>query len=80
MINKLVVGIGINDADYVVQPTKSCKQSLGRGSEFLGNYGTPEEAHQAWLKRKRELSVELAAKQKDKRISDALLATKYEEF
>lgn len=54
--------------------------SLGRGYEHLGYYGTPQEAHQAWLTRKRELSVELASKQTDHRISDAILQMKYEHF
>lgn len=41
---------------------------------YLGTYDTPEGAHQAWYSRKRELAIELAAKQTDPRVAAALIA------
>ena len=40
----------------------------------IGRFTTPEEAHQAWYVAKRELAIELAAKQPDPRVAAALLA------
>lgn len=46
----------------------------GTGKQIhLGNFATPEEAHNAWLVAKREISVKIAAEQKDQRVADALV-------
>ena len=74
---RLVYGVGINDADYVVQPTENGKTKMciyyqtwknmlrrcysEREPTYIGCFATPEEAHQVWLKAKLELAKELAA-------------------
>lgn len=50
-----------------------CRNSLTEKQEHLGYYDTPKEAHQAWLKRKRELAHQLAALQTDPRVAKALI-------
>ncbi len=40
--------------------------------EYLGCFSTPEEAHEAWRKRKHELAQLVAAKESDPRIVEAL--------
>lgn len=69
----------------VMQCKKSGKfiariQELGSGIKYLASCSTPEEAHQVWLDRKRQLAKELAALQTDQRVAKALLETKYEDF
>lgn len=39
----------------------------------LGYYAKPEEAHRAWIKRKREIIAEVITKQDDQRLIDGLL-------
>lgn len=56
----------------------SCRDGAGK-LKSLGYYETPEEAHQAWLAYKLEVAKELAAKQKDERVSKALL-NRYEKY
>jgi hypothetical protein len=52
-------------------------RSNEHGYEYLGSFPTPEEAHQAWRSRKRELATELSLVQTDPRIADALLKINY---
>lgn len=47
--------------------------------EYLGVFGTPQEAHQAWLTRKLELAKLLAAEQDDPRVAKALI-DRYENY
>lgn len=44
------------------------------GSKWLGYYNCPEEAHLAWGKWKYELAVQLAEKQSDERVAEALIS------
>lgn len=46
----------------------------GKQPTYLGIFDTPEEAHQVWYTRKRELAIELAGKQSDPRVAAALIA------
>lgn len=55
-------------------------KELGQGRKHLGTFDTPEQAHSAWLSRKRELAIELAKRQNDVRVADALLRIKFENF
>lgn len=71
--------IGVSFDKKVGRFLAQCK-SLGRGKEYLGTYETPQQAHEAWLSRKRELAKELAGQQSDHRISEALLNIKYEDW
>lgn len=41
--------------------------------ERLGYYATPEEAHRAWIKRKREIIAEVISRQDDQRLITGLL-------
>ena len=49
-----------------------CNNPFIRGKEHLGLFLTPEEAHEAWRKRKHELAQLVAAKESDPRVVEAL--------
>ena len=49
-----------------------CKNPFTEKPEHLGYFSTPEEAHEAWRKRKHELAQLVAAKESDPRIVEAL--------
>lgn len=51
-----------------------CSNPFTRKREFLGYFSCHNEAHQVWLKRKLELSRELAEIQTDSRVARALVA------
>lgn len=50
-----------------------CNNPFTKESEYLGCYHCPNEAHQAWLKRKLELAKLLAAEQDDPVVAKALI-------
>lgn len=50
-----------------------CSNPFTQKREHLGLFTCEQEAHKAWLKRKRELAKELAAIQTDPRVSKALV-------
>jgi len=50
-----------------------CNNPFTKKLEHLGLFMCPNEAHQVWLKRKRELAHELAALQTDPRVAKALI-------
>ncbi len=50
-----------------------CRNPFVKKKEHLGYFTCPNEAHQAWLKRKLEIAHELAAIQTDRRVSKALI-------
>ena len=49
-----------------------CKNLFTGKVEHLGYYSTPEEAHEAWRKRKHELAQRVAATESDPRVVEAL--------
>lgn len=52
------------------------KASLSKGSNKrwnIGLFNTPEEAHEAWLKAKLSLAYELASRQTDQRVAQAII-------
>ena len=50
----------------------SCGNPFSGKREHLGLFSTPEEAHEAWRKRKHELAQLVAATELDLRVSEAL--------
>ncbi len=50
-----------------------CSNPFTKKNEHLGVFTYPNEAHQAWLKRKREHAIALAALQTDPRVAKALI-------
>lgn len=50
-----------------------CKNPFTKKGEYLGYFSCPNEAHQAWLKRKFELAHLLAEEQTDERVAKALV-------
>lgn len=50
-----------------------CRNYATGVSEYLGSYDTKEEAHSAWLQRKRELAQLLSLEIEDNRIATALI-------
>jgi len=46
-----------------------CKNPFGTGRVFLGRFSCPNDAHEAWRRRKHELALQLAALQKDDRVA-----------
>lgn len=63
---------------YYHKPTKKfiarCSNSTSRKQEHLGYFDTPEEAHEAWKKRKRELCLVVT----DDKMLQELLIRRYE--
>ena len=49
-----------------------CRNPFTRKGEYLGLFSTPEEAHEAWRKRKHELAQLVAATETDLRVVEAL--------
>ncbi len=49
-----------------------CANPFTREREYLGCFSNPEEAHEAWRKRKNELAQLVAARESDPRIVEAL--------
>ena len=49
-----------------------CENPFTREKEHLGLFSTPEEAHEAWRKRKHELAQLVAARESDPRVVEAL--------
>lgn len=56
-----------------------CKNPFTRKLEYLGCFFDPDEAHDAWLTRKREFAEMLAAEQDDARVAKALV-DRYENY
>lgn len=54
-----------------------CSNPFTKKREFLGYFHCPDQAHQAWRKRKYELACRLADMQTDERVAKAL-RTRYE--
>ena len=50
----------------------SCKDPFTGKKEHLGYFSTPEEAHEAWRKRKHDLAQRVAATESDMRVVEAL--------
>ena len=50
----------------------SCKNPFTGKQEHLGYFSTPEDAHEAWRKRKHELAQLVAATESDIRVVEAL--------
>lgn len=51
-----------------------CNNPFTKKQEYLGLFSFPNEAYGAWLKRKQELAILLAAEQTDERVAKALVA------
>ena len=49
-----------------------CKNLFTGKNESLGHYSTPEEAHEAWRKRKHDLAQRVADTESDPRVVEAL--------
>lgn len=50
-----------------------CSNPFTKKSETLGRFNCSNEAHKAWLKRKQELAILLAAEQTDERVAKAII-------
>ena len=50
-----------------------CRDPFTRKQDFLGNFTTPEAAHEAWRKRKHEIATIYAGMQEDPRVAAALM-------
>ena len=79
--NKFVVARDASRGDYptgvsLCKPTGKyqacCKNPFIGKQEHLGHFSTPEEAHEAWRKRKHELAQLVAATESDPRVVEAL--------
>lgn len=71
------IGVCFNQTNKKFVAT--CSDPFLKKNEFLGYYNTPEEAHKAWLFRKREFAKVLAEQQSDPRIS-SILVGRYENY
>jgi hypothetical protein len=79
--NKFVTASDASRGDYPIgvnlyKPTgkykAQCNNPFTRKQEYLGYFSTPEEAHEAWRKRKHELAQLVAAKESDILVVEAL--------
>lgn len=61
-------GVYANGMGYKTQYT-----TKETGQVYLGQFDTPEEAREVYTKYKSKLAIELAARQPDKRVADALI-------
>lgn len=70
--------IGVNWDKSTKKFKAQCNKFKGR-QRYLGLFDTELEAHQAWLKCKQELALQLAAEQTDPRVAKALIE-RYENY
>lgn len=72
--NKGDLPIGVSFLNHKVLPNPfQATIRYNNVVERLGYYATPEEAHRAWVKRKREIIAEVITKQDDQRLINGLL-------
>jgi hypothetical protein len=64
--------IGVSLHKHAGKYRASCKNPFTGKREHLGLFSTPEEAHEAWRKRKHELAQLVAARESDSRVVEAL--------
>jgi hypothetical protein len=64
--------IGVHLVKRTGKYQAQCGNHFSEEQEHLGYYSTPEEAHEAWRKRKHELAQLVAAKESDPRVVEAL--------
>ena len=65
--------IGVTWDKGVNKFKSNCRNPFSGEGEYLGYFTCEQEAHQAWLKRKLELTYELAAIQEDSRVAESLI-------
>ena len=72
--NTFVIASDASRGDYPigVDLHKGKYRARCRKDEHLGYFSTPEEAHEAWRKRKHELAQLVAARESDPRVVEAL--------
>ena len=63
---------GVNLCKRTGKYCAQCKNPFTGKKESLGYFSTPEDAHEAWRKRKHELAQLVAATESDPRIIEAL--------
>ena len=64
--------IGVDLHKYTGKYQALCQNPFTGKREYLGLFSTPEEAHEAWRKRKHELAQLVAARESDLRVVEAL--------
>ena len=64
--------IGVHLYKHTGKYQVQCKNPFTGKREYLGYFSTPEEAHEAWRKRKHELAQLVAATESDPRVVEAL--------
>ena len=64
--------VGVNLHKPTGKYQARCRNPFTGKKEHLGLFSTPEEAHEAWRKRKHELAQFVAAKESDIRVVEAL--------
>lgn len=64
--------LGVNYHKVSGRLRSECRNPFTKKLEHLGYFNCPQEAHQAWKKRKHELALQLADLQTDERVASAL--------
>ena len=64
--------VGVSLRKHTGKYQARCRNPFTGKIEYLGHYSTPEEAHEAWRKRKDDLAQRVAAKEYDMRVVEAL--------
>ncbi len=65
--------IGVSWHKGIGKFVSSCSNPFSGKKEHLGTFSCQKLAHSAWLKRKRELAIQLAGTQSDKRVAESLM-------
>lgn len=66
----LPIGVSLHKASGKL--LAQCRNPISNKNEYLGVFDCPQEAHQAWRKRKHEFACQLADMQTDERVANAL--------
>ena len=64
--------LGVNYDKSSKKYRARCRNPFTKKADYIGRFSCPQEAHQAWRKRKREIACQLAEIQTDERVANAL--------
>lgn len=66
------VPVGVRPRPSSNRYAATCSNPITKKRDYLGDFDTPQEAHEAWKKRKHEIACALAENESDPRLKNAL--------